>query len=224
MKSAKYASDFNEIKLFGGDDVTTPSARTPDQTEIGLFWIESSPLSWNRIARQVSESRGLSLWENARLFALLNLAMADGYVASWETKYHYNFWRPVTAIQLADTDGNPDTLADPNWTPLQLTYPMPDYDSGHAVQGGVAAQVLKDFFGTDTIAFTACSLTLPAGSRCGEGGAVLRVYSSFSQAADENGVSRILIGIHFRDGVEQGIRHGRRIGQFTVNRVLRPVK
>ena len=98
MSSKKYTADFNEVKAFGGDDVTTPSARTPEQTEIGLFWIESSPLAWNRIARSVSASRGLDLWENARLFGLLNLAMADGYIGSWDTKYHYNFWRPVTAI------------------------------------------------------------------------------------------------------------------------------
>ena len=98
MSSKKYAADFNEVKAFGGDGVTTPSARTPEQTQIGLFWIESSPLAWNRIARNVSASRGLDLWENARLFGLLNLAMADGYIGPWDAKYHYNFWRPVTAI------------------------------------------------------------------------------------------------------------------------------
>ena len=83
--------------------------------------------------------------------------MADGYIGSWDTKYHYNFWRPVTAIHTADTDGNPDTVGDPTWTPLQLTYPIPDYDSGHTVQGGAAAEVLKEFFGTDNISFSACS-------------------------------------------------------------------
>ena len=109
LGSKKYAADYNEIKRLGGDDITTPSARTPDQTEIGLFWIESSPLAWNRLARAISASRGFDLWENARLFGLLNLAMADGYIASWETKYHYRFWRPITAIRLGDTDGNPAT-------------------------------------------------------------------------------------------------------------------
>ena len=92
--SKKYAADFNEVKSLGGDDDTTPSARTAEQTQIGLFWIESSPLAWNRIARSVSASTGLDLWENARLFGLLNMALADGYIGSWETKYHYNFWRP----------------------------------------------------------------------------------------------------------------------------------
>ncbi len=114
---------------------------------------------WNRIARTVSAAEGLDLWENARLFGLLNMAMADGYIGTFDTKYHYNFWRPVTAIQLADTDGNPDTTADPTWEPLAPTPPVPDYDSGHSVEGGAAAQVLKRFFKDDDISFTACSLS-----------------------------------------------------------------
>jgi hypothetical protein len=113
VTSAKYTADYNEIKALGGDNVHTPSARTPDQTQIGLFWIESSPRSWNRLARNISADRGLALWENARLFGLLNLAMADGYIGSWETKYHYTYWRPVTAIREGDFDGNPDTVGDP---------------------------------------------------------------------------------------------------------------
>ena len=223
VTSKKYTADFNEVKAMGGDDITTPSARTADQTQIGLFWLESSPLAWNRLARPISESRGLELWENARLFGLLNLSMADGYIASWESKYLYNFWRPVTAIQTADTDGNPDTLADPTWTPLQLTYPIPDHDSGHSVQGGAAAESLKQFFGTDDIAFSACSLTLPAGERCNDATPVFRTYTSFSQAADENGLSRILVGIHFRNAVEEGIQHGRKIAKRAANLLLKPV-
>ena len=105
LASTKYAADYNEIKALGGNGTTTPSAPTADQTEIGLFWIESSPLSWNRLARALSAERSLELWENARLFTLLNLAMADGYIASWEAKYHYRCWRPITAIRLGDTDG-----------------------------------------------------------------------------------------------------------------------
>lgn len=222
LASANYAADYNEIRLLGGDGINTPSARTADQTEIGLFWIESSPLAWNRLARGLSVDRALDPWENARLFGLLNLAMADGYIASWEAKYHYRFWRPITAIRLGDTDGNPDTEAVPDWTPLQPTYPMPDHDSGHAVQGGVAAEVLMQVFGTDDVAFTACSTTLPAGSRCGDPAAVIRSYSSFSQAADENAVSRIYIGIHFRRAVEEGVRHGRKIAAFAVERFMKP--
>jgi hypothetical protein len=160
LRSKRYADDYNEIKLIGGDDITTPSTRTPDQTEIGLFWIESSPLAWNRLARAVSLQRGFDLGENARLFGLLNVAMADGYIASWEVKYHYSFWRPITAIREGDNDRNPATLGDPAWTPLQPTYPIPDHDSGHAVQGGVAAEILKQVFGTDDVSFTACSMTV----------------------------------------------------------------
>ena len=224
LASKKYAADYNEIKRLGGDDVTTPSARTADQTEIGLFWIESSPFAWNRLARAVSADRGFLLWENARLFALLNLAMADGYIASWEAKYRYNFWRPITAIRLGDTDGNPDTEAEADWTPLEPTYPMPDHDSGHAVQGGVAAEILKLVFGTDNIAFTACSMTLPAGQKCDDPAPVLRSYSSFTQAANENSVSRIYIGIHFRRAVEEGERHGRKIAAYAVHQFVKPVR
>ena len=176
VSSKKYAADFNEIKGVGGDGIVTPTTRTPEQTQIGLFWIESSPLAWNRLARSVSTSQGLDVWENARLFGLLNIAMADGYIASWDTKFHYLFWRPVTAIHEAGHDGNADTEADPTWTPLQLTYPMPDYDSAHATEGGAAAEVLEQFFGSDEISFSACSLTLPVGSRCGEAGEILRSY------------------------------------------------
>ena len=223
LGSKKYAADYNEIKLIGGDDITTPSMRTPDQTQIGLFWIESSPLAWNRLARAISISKTLDLWENARLFGLLNLAMADGYIASWEAKYRYRFWRPITAIRLGDTDGNPATEAVPDWTPLQPTYPMPDHDSGHAVQGGVAAEILKQFFGTDDIAFSACSTTVGPGLGCADPTPVYRSYSSFSQAADENAVSRIYIGIHFRNAVEDGVRHGRKIAERAVHLFLKPV-
>lgn len=218
VQSQKYAADFDEVKSLGRVDSST---RTMEQTAIGLFWLESSPLAWNRLARSVAAGRGLDPWENARLFGLLNLALADGYIASWQAKYHFNFWRPVTAIHAADTDGNPSTHADPLWDPLQQTYPMPDHDSAHSVEGGAAAEVLKRFFGDDDIAFTACSLTLPAGSTCTDASPVFRSYASFSQAAEENGLSRILVGIHFRHAVEEGIAHGRKIGRRTVALFLR---
>jgi hypothetical protein len=221
--SNHYTADFNEVKAIGGDGITTPSTRTSEQTEIGLFWLESSPLAWNRLARTVASSRGLGLWENARLFGLLNLALAE-HAGSWNAKYQYGFWRPVTAIQTADSDGNPDTEADVTWTPLQITYPMPDHDSAHATQGGAAAEVLKQFFGTDDVAFSACSLTLPAGSKCTDALPVLRSFASFSEAANENGESRILVGIHFRRAVEEGIQHGRKIANRAVNVFLQPTQ
>lgn len=222
VSSKKYAADFNEVKRLGGNGVTTLSARTPEQTEIALFWLESSPLAWNRMARSVTASRGLDLWQNARLFGLLNLAMADGYIGTADTKGRYNFWRPVTAIHLAADDGNPDTAGDPTWTPLEPNYPNPDYDSGHSLEGGAAAQVFREVFGTDNISFTACSLTLPAASRCTGASPVFRSYNSFSQAAEENAFSRILAGLHFRNATEEGVKHGRQIGNRTVNLFLRP--
>jgi PAP2 superfamily len=218
----EYAADLNEVKRLGGDVVTTPSERTAEQTEIARFWVESSPLQWNRIARTVSAGSGLDLWEKARLFGLLNMGLADGYVGSFETKYHYDYWRPVTAIRNADADGNRRTSGDPTWTPLVPTPPIPDYDSAHAVEGSAAATVLKRFFGTDDIGFKTCSLTLPAGNTCDDESPVMRTYTGFSQAAEENGLSRILVGFHFRKAVEEGIEHGRKIANHAVDHFLRP--
>ncbi len=222
LTSRKYAADVNEIQRLGGDDVTTPSARTGEQTEIALFWVESSPLAWNRLTRAVATAEELDLWESARLFGLLNLAMTDGYIGTWEAKYHYRFWRPVTAIRLAGIDGNPATTADPTWTPLVQTPPIPDYDSGHAVEGGTAAQVLKRFFRTDRMSFSVCSFTLPAGQKCSDASPTLRHFTKFSQAADENALSRIYVGFHFRDAVATGTNHGEKIGNRAVNHFLRP--
>ena len=223
VNTKKYTADFNEVKSLGGNGISTPSARTADQTEIALFWWESSPLKWNRIARAVSVDTGLDLWKNARLFGLLNLALADGYIAMADSKNHYNYWRPVTAIQTADMDGNPDTTGDPLWTPLRPTPPDQDYPSGHSIEGGAAAEALKQFFGTDQISFQDCGVTLPAGSTCSDPSPVLRSYTSFSQAAAENAYSRILIGFHFRKSVEEGTDYGRKIGQRAANLYLRPV-
>ena len=222
LTSDRYAADLNEVKRLGGDGVTTPSARTAEQTEIADFWVESSPLQWNRIGRAVATQAGIDLWESARLFGLLNMAMADGYVGTFDTKYHYNYWRPVTAIQNAADDGNPATAPDPTWTPLRTTPPIPEYDSGHSVEGGTAAQVFKRFFGTDHMSFSTCSLTLPAGQRCSDATPVLRSFERFSDAAAENGESRILVGFHFRRAVETGIARGHAVANRAVSRFLRP--
>jgi hypothetical protein len=218
----KYTADFNEVKSLGGDDMTTPSARTAEQTEIALFWWESSPLKWNRIARTVSGDRGLTPWENARLFGLLNLALADGYIAMVDTKNHYNYWRPVTAIQTGTRMAIQTRLvtrrghrcADSSEPGLRL---------GSLIEGGAGAEVLKQFFGTDEISFQDCSASLPAGSTCSDATPLLRSYTSFSQAAVENAYSRILIGFHFRKSVEEGTEYGRKIGRRAANLFLRPV-
>jgi hypothetical protein len=223
VSSKKYAADYNEVKSLGGDGVTTPSDRTADQTQIALFWWESSPLKWNRIARTVSAGQGLDLWENARLFGLLNVALADGYIAMVDAKNHYNYWRPVTAIQNGNDDGNPRTTGDPTWTPLRGTPPDQDYPSGHSIEGGAGAEVLKQFFGTDRISFTDCSASLPE-RPCGDPSPVLRSFSTFTQAANENAYSRILIGFHFRNATEEGTAYGRKIGKRATNLYFRPIQ
>ncbi|HEY3454896.1 MAG TPA: hypothetical protein VGK64_09865 [Bryobacteraceae bacterium] len=208
LTSKHYAKDFNEVKSLGAVNSAT---RTPEQTEIALFWVESSVLGWNRIARTVSVQHGLDLWDDARLFALLNLASADGYIADFQNKYAFRFWRPVTAIRAADSDGNPDTIADPAWESLRPTPAAPDYTSGHSVQGGAMSEVLAQFFGTDKVSFSTTSTTLPG---------VFRSFSSFLQAAEENGNSRIYVGFHFRHAVNEGIKLGQKIGRTAFDHYL----
>jgi hypothetical protein len=217
-----YTSDFNEVKGLGGDGITTPSGRTANQTEIAQFWVESAALQWNRIARTVSSGAGLGLWRSARLYALLDVSLVDAVIASWDAKYTYNRWRPITAIQNADSDGNPDTTGDPSWTPLVITPPFPEYDSVHAVQGGAAAAVLRRLLGTDSINFTTCSTTLPAGSTCSDPTPKLRHFSGFTQAARESGIAQMLAGSNFRNAIDRGLRHGHKIGDRSVNRLLQP--
>ena len=134
------------MKAIGDKNSAT---RTAEQSSIARFWYEASPAGWSRIARIVAESRGLDSWDTARLLALLNLAMADGYIAGFQTKYDLNFWRPVTAIRAGDTDGNDATVADPAWSRFLNTPPVPDYTSTHSVLGGAAAEVLRRFFRND---------------------------------------------------------------------------
>jgi hypothetical protein len=211
MTSKKYAADFNEVKSLGAGDSTT---RTADQTEIALFWVEGSPQGWNRIARIVSLQHGLDLWQNARLFGLLNLASADAYIADFENKYFYEFWRPITAIRGADNDGNADTVADLTWDSLVGTPPVPEYPSGHSGQGGAMSEVLARFFG-DKVSFSTTATTQPG---------ITRSFTSFSQAAEENGNSRIYVGFHFRHAVTEGIKLGSKVGKVAFNHYLQPVQ
>jgi hypothetical protein len=215
VADAAFKADLEEVKSLGGDGNKTPSARTPDQTQIALFWLESSPIKWNRIARTVSGDKGLSPAENARLFAVLNMALADGYVAMAASKNHYDFWRPVTAIHNA--------TGDTVWTPLQPTPPDQDYPSGHSIQGGIGAEVLKQVFGSDQIAFKDCGATLPAGTTCYDTTPVTRSFTSFTQAANENGYSRVLVGFHFHNATDVGTAYGRKIGERAAG-MLAPIK
>ena len=228
VRSSAYARDYNEIKQLGG----VKSRRTPEQTEIALFWVNSAPLQWNAIARSVTADRGawLGLWGHARLFAVLNAAMADGYIGSFNTKYldpdTRLFWRPVTAIQLGNSDGNSATKGDPGWKPLRVTPPIPDYDSAHATEGGAAAAVLTAYFGNAR--FAACSVSEPAtNNSCVNTGStgpkLIRHYWSFIQAANENALSRIYVGFHFRKAAMDGNRHGLLIGAHAVATKMRPL-
>jgi hypothetical protein len=211
LSSRKYATDFNEVKSLGAVNSTT---RSDDQSEIALFWVEGAPQGWNRIARAVATAKGIDLWSNARLFGLLNLASADGYIADFENKYFYEFWRPVTAIRAADTDGNPLTVADPMWESMVTSPPAPDHPSGHSGQGGAMSEVLARFFGDD-VSFSTTTTTLPG---------VTRDFSSFSEAALENANSRIYIGFHFRHATVEGLKLGNKIGKVTFNHYLRPAR
>lgn len=210
LTGAPYARDLAEVKEIGH---ITSKTRTADQSEIAAFWYEDSPLGWNRIANAVARERKLDAWEAARAFALLHMAMADGFIAGFDAKYEHRFWRPVTAIHAAATDGNPLTEADADWQPLLVTPPVPDYPSTHTVLGWAAAEVLIEVFG-DKQRFSLSSLTLPG---------VTRHYRSFAQAAQENGLSRLYAGIHFRHAIKDGRRQGRSVGR-AVAEALAPVR
>ena len=212
LTSRRYARDYNEVKEIGSKGSVT---RTAEQTSIARFWFEGSPAGWSRIARTAAASQGLDSWQTARLLALANLAMADGFIAGFQTKYEFNFWRPVTAIRAGDSDGNDFTLPDPAWSSLLNTPAIPDYTSTHSVLGGAAAEVLRRFFHRDHIAFTVTSGAPFPG--------LTRSFTGFSEAAQENGDSRVYAGIHFRSAVTDGLAQGKRIGGFDFEHSLRSV-
>jgi hypothetical protein len=210
LSSGKYARDLAYVKALGD---SKSAIRTPEQSQIAQFWYEDSPLGWNRIANTVARQRGLDPWSAARTFALVNFAMADGFIAGFEAKYRFRFWRPETAIHEAATDGNRLKDADATWQPFMVTPPVPDYPSTHTVLGWAAAEVLIELFG-DKVAFDADSVTLPG---------VIRHFKGFSAAAEENGLSRLYAGIHFPHAVRDGRRQGRSIGR-AVAEALGPVR
>jgi hypothetical protein len=211
LDSAQYAADYNEIKVMGS---ATSATRTADQTQFSELWAGNIIGIWNRAAVQVALTRELSLLQNARMLAQLNLAMADAYISCWDAKYTYVFWRPITAIQLGDTDNNDATLADPNWTPLLVTPAFPEYPSGHSSAGGAAEAALAGWFGDDT-SFSITSETLPG---------VTRSFSSFSEAAEELNDARVFAGIHFRTAVNVGRALGRQVGEYVLENSLRHAK
>jgi len=207
LDSQQYAADYEEVKQLGP---VVGSTRTADQTEIALFWAdgagtETPPGHWNSIAQIIADAHGNTLEENARLFALLNISMADAAICSWDAKYTFNFWRPVTAIAFVEPQLN--------WMSFIVTPPFPDYTSGHSTFSAAAATVLPLFYGTEDLPFTTGSDFLPG---------VFRSFSTCFDAAEEAAASRIYGGIHFRTASEDGLQAGSSIGEWTVANYLQP--
>ncbi len=252
MSSAEYAAAFDEVKRLGGDGVTTPTERTEEQTFIGIYWaydgtpsLCAPPRLYNQIATTIAGLRGSGAIEVARLLALINVAMADAGIAIWESKYYYQFWRPVLGIREADPgtgptgtgDGNPATLGDALFTPLgapasnlarpNFTPPFPAYPSGHAGFGGALFQVLRRFYRTDDIAFTFVSDEFN-GATVDNAGNVRplrpRTFATLSQAEEENGQSRIYLGIHWSFDKTEGITQGEQVADYVVDRLFRPAR
>jgi hypothetical protein len=208
LHSPEYAIALNEVKEIGCVGSTN---RTAEQSEIAVFWSDFSytampPGHWHEIAATIAASRTNTLEQNARLFALISLAQADAAIVCWETKYRYNLWRPITAIQRADEDGNAATVPDVSWNHFLNAPPFPAYTSGHSTFSKASAQVLTHFYETDAISFTAYSDSLPS---------VTRSFTSLAACADEVGMSRIYGGIHFQFDNVAGKACGKLVGDYV---------
>jgi hypothetical protein len=251
ITSPEYAFAYDEAKLLGGDGVITPTARVEDQTLIGLYWaydgtpsLCAPPRLYNQIAMQIATQQHTSAFELAHLLALLNIALADAGIAVWDSKYFYEYWRPITGIRESDPgsgptgagDGNAATLGDATFTPLgapgsntmgpNFTPPFPSYPSGHAGFGGALFQTLRRFYGTDHIAFTFTSDELNGVTVDNQGVVrplLPRSFASLSQAEEENGQSRIYLGIHWRFDKTEGIAQGRDVGDWVFDNLYAPL-
>lgn len=208
VKSLEYAAEYNEVKNLGAA-VTT--MRTADQTETARFWYDVAVREWNVAAQQGLADVSADEWRAARLLAVLNIALADAVIATFETKFGDNYWRPITAIRAGDRDGNPGTQGDPAWEPLCVTPPFPEYPSTHAATGAAAAGTLALELG-DRHTFT---VTNKAGA--------IRTYDRFSAAAAEKGISRIYCGIHFRSAMTTAFTQGAQIADYVHRTLLRPI-
>jgi membrane-associated phospholipid phosphatase len=208
LNSTDFATDISEIDTMG---VFAGSGRSSDQSELALFWAGNTPLYWNRIAAHISAERGLSMIENARLFALLNVSMADAAIACWDVKYRYVFWRPITAIRTGAAGVGPD----PTWAPWLDFFPAgtpahPEYPSGHSTVSGAAAFILAEEFGENT-AFSVDSDVRPG----------TRSFSSFSAATSEIADARVFGGIHFRTSCIRGNMLGRTVADYISKHAFR---
>jgi membrane-associated phospholipid phosphatase len=208
LTSGAYAVSTKEVEALGSATSTT---RTAEQTEIGKFWNPPIQNFWNQIAQTVAAARHSDLPTTARLFAALNLGFADSAIAFYDAKYAYRLWRPVTAIRLADLDGNPDTAADPGWLPLSgNTAPDPSYPGAHSTISAAGAEVLASFYG-DRQRFSLTSPALPG---------VTRSFTGFAAAAQEAGLSRIYAGQHTRVDHVAGVALGRDVARFVLRNAL----
>jgi len=251
LDSVAYAEAYAEAMSLGGDGITTPTERTDDQTHAGIYWaydgtpsLCAPPRLYNQITLTIAEQRNADIVELARLLALVNTAMADAGIAIWESKYHYQYWRPVTGIRESDAgtgptgagDGNPLTIGDPDFMPLgapasnltgpNFTPPFPAYPSGHAGFGGALFQTLRNFYGTDEIEFTFTSDEFNGETLDNEGNPrelLPRTFQSLSQAEEENGQSRIYLGIHWSFDKSEGIAQGREIADWVYAHAFRPL-
>ncbi len=219
LQSAAYAADFNEVKMLGGDGLPlgTPTIRTADQTHFALFWQSGGgpALLWSGVARDLAEDtlHPLDLADSARLLAMMNLSAADASISCWHDKYHFDFWRPWTAIRQADSDDNDATEADPNWAPL-LTAPYPEHGSGHMCLDGAHLTVLQIFFGTDVMHYGVTSTQF---------GGETRFFERFSEPLDEIVQARIWAGLHFRTADEQGRDLGINVANYVTDNYFQPV-
>ena len=208
LESKRYAREFNEVKSLGSATSTTRSA---DQTLAARYWAENPPATWSRIFRTLSAQQAVSLVDNARLYAMLYMSAADALITVWNDKAEYLFWRPITAIREADSDGNPDTVADAAWLPLIPTPPYTEHSSGHNGLSGAIVATLQDFFGTDHIGWSDTN-----------NGGFTRSYTRFSAAIDEIIEVRIWSGIHFRSSDEQAAKIGQQVAQYRERHFFAP--
>jgi hypothetical protein len=244
LLSAQYTTAYAEVFAVGGDGITTTTTRTPEQTEISIFWgydgrpgLGKPPRLYNQIVRVLAAQENNTAEQNARLFGLVNLAMGDAAITAWARKYTDQFWRPIMGIRHADSTGNPDTPFDPNWTPLgaqpsnpfpgeiSFTPPWPAYPSGHATLGGAVFKMLERFYGTDDVTFSVISDEFNGITRGIDGKVrplVARTFHSFSDAAQENGQSRIYLGVHWGFDRDEGIKSGKNVADYVFDNFLQP--
>ena len=213
LTSPNYTRDYNEVKAMGA---RFNSSRSDAQTDLALFWASNYPALWNRALRDIAEAQNLNIGDSARLFALVNLAMADAIVTAWDSKVAYVSWRPLTAIRSGNDDTNPDTVGDSEWQPLINNPNYPDHTSGANNNSGAATRMLELFFGTNEMSFIVRTTNAAAIQQT-------RTYSRFSDAAQDVVDARIYEGIHFRFADEDARKQGRHVAQWVFGHFLKPL-